>query len=187
MPGNHEYVTPHAWPVLRVLRRTGGRTDRERATTASRSATGTPSRSTAIFAVGPGSAQATWLRTDLASSRARCTIAYWHHPLFTSGPNGDTQSMREFWRILYDARRGYRAQRARAHVRAIRAAESRWPYRSGERHPAVRRRNRRRVSLSAEDAAPEQRETNQLVWRAETDAVLRSISVGIRSGRRRPD
>ena len=40
-------------------------------------------------AVGSGSAQATWLRTDLASSRARCTIAYWHHPLFTSGPNGD--------------------------------------------------------------------------------------------------
>ena len=24
------------------------------------------------------------------TSRARCTIAYWHHPLFTSGPDGDT-------------------------------------------------------------------------------------------------
>jgi acid phosphatase type 7 len=55
-------------------------------------------------AVGPTSAQAAWLRSDLASTRARCTLAYWHHPLFTSGPNGDTQSMREFWRILYDAR-----------------------------------------------------------------------------------
>ena len=54
-------------------------------------------------AVGSTSPQAAWLRSDLASSRARCTLAYWHHPLFTSGPNGDTQSMREFWRILYDA------------------------------------------------------------------------------------
>src|SRR5207342_1428993 len=54
-------------------------------------------------AVGSSSAQAAWLRSDLASSRARCTIAYWHHPLFTSGPNGDTQSVRELWRILYDA------------------------------------------------------------------------------------
>ena len=55
-------------------------------------------------AVGSTSPQAAWLRSDLESSRARCTLAYWHHPLFTSGPNGDTQSMREFWRILYDAR-----------------------------------------------------------------------------------
>lgn len=54
-------------------------------------------------AVGSTSPQGAWLRSDLASSRARCTLAYWHHPLFTSGPNGDTQSMREFWRILYDA------------------------------------------------------------------------------------
>jgi acid phosphatase type 7 len=53
--------------------------------------------------VGPGSTQAAWLRTDLAASRARCTLAYWHHPLFTSGSNGDTPAMREFWRILYDA------------------------------------------------------------------------------------
>ena len=30
-------------------------------------------------------------------------MAYWHHPLFTSGPDGDTPAMREFWRILYDA------------------------------------------------------------------------------------
>ena len=55
------------------------------------------------IAVGPGSAQATWLRADLASSRAKCTVAYWHHPLFTSGPNGDVVAMREFWRQLYDA------------------------------------------------------------------------------------
>ena len=52
--------------------------------------------------VSSGSGQAAWLRNDLMTSRARCTIAYWHHPLFTSGPDGDTQSMRELWRILFE-------------------------------------------------------------------------------------
>ena len=55
------------------------------------------------IAVGPGSAQATWLRNDLAASRAKCVVAFWHHPLFTSGPNGDSPALREFWRLLYDA------------------------------------------------------------------------------------
>ncbi|HEY9464725.1 MAG TPA: metallophosphoesterase [Vicinamibacterales bacterium] len=52
--------------------------------------------------VGAGSGQAAWLRNDLMTNRARCTIAYWHHPLFTSGPDGDTQAMRDLWRILYE-------------------------------------------------------------------------------------
>ncbi len=55
------------------------------------------------IAVGSGSAQAAWLRSDLSSSRARCTVVYWHHPLFTSGPDGSSPQMRDFWRILYDA------------------------------------------------------------------------------------
>ena len=49
------------------------------------------------------SVQGQWLRADLASSPSKCTIAYWHHPLFTSGPDGDSEEMRDFWRILYEA------------------------------------------------------------------------------------
>ena len=49
------------------------------------------------------SAQGQWLKSDLATSQTRCTIAYWHHPLFTSGPNGSQTFMRDFWRILYNA------------------------------------------------------------------------------------
>src|SRR5206468_9191272 len=37
-------------------------------------------------AAADGSAQAQWLRADLAAARGACTIAYWHHPLFSSGP-----------------------------------------------------------------------------------------------------
>jgi hypothetical protein len=49
-----------------------------------------------------GSAQEQWLRTDLAASNARCTLAYWHHPLFSSGLHGNHAFMRDIWRALYD-------------------------------------------------------------------------------------
>jgi hypothetical protein len=53
--------------------------------------------------VSSGSAQAQWLRADLAMHPSKCTLAYWHHPLFTSGPDGENAPMRDIWRILYDA------------------------------------------------------------------------------------
>lgn len=50
-----------------------------------------------------GGAQEGWLRSDLAGARTRCTLAYWHHPLFSSGLNGDNPYMRGMYRVLYDA------------------------------------------------------------------------------------
>jgi hypothetical protein len=50
-----------------------------------------------------GSPQATWLREDLASHASDCILAYWHMPLFSSGPHGGSPEMKEAWRILYDA------------------------------------------------------------------------------------
>lgn len=55
------------------------------------------------IAVGSRSPQAEWLRRDLQAHPARCTVAYFHHPLFTSGPNGPTPSMRDIWGILHEA------------------------------------------------------------------------------------
>lgn len=53
--------------------------------------------------VGAGSEQLLWLDDDLRSSTAKCTLAYWHHPLFTSGPSaGSGGRVRELWKILYD-------------------------------------------------------------------------------------
>jgi hypothetical protein len=52
--------------------------------------------------VGRASAQAAWLKADLAANDAKCTIAYWHFPLFSSSKHGNIEQMREFWRILYD-------------------------------------------------------------------------------------
>lgn len=52
---------------------------------------------------GPGSPQAEWLKATLAQNPVPCTAAIWHHPLFTSGPNGGNPSTRELWRILHQA------------------------------------------------------------------------------------
>lgn len=52
--------------------------------------------------VGPGSAQLQWLRSELGFTRSKCTMVYWHKPLFSSGPNGAYRDMREIWRVLYE-------------------------------------------------------------------------------------
>jgi hypothetical protein len=48
-----------------------------------------------------GSAQYDWLKSDLQSSTATCTLAFWHEPLFSSGPHGPQPLVRPFWRLLY--------------------------------------------------------------------------------------
>ena len=49
-----------------------------------------------------GSPQEQWLRADLAAHPARCTLAYWHHPRFSSGSHGDANFMRAIWQALYE-------------------------------------------------------------------------------------
>lgn len=51
---------------------------------------------------GAGSPEETWLRQDLASHANQCTLAYWHHPRFSSGSHGNDTEFDAFWRALYD-------------------------------------------------------------------------------------
>lgn len=51
---------------------------------------------------GLRSRQIRWLRRDLTRNRARCTVAYFHHPLFSSGRGTETNAVRAFWRVLYN-------------------------------------------------------------------------------------
>src|SRR5918997_670846 len=48
------------------------------------------------------SAQGRWLRRDLAQHPARCTLAYFHHPLHASGRGLDTPKVRIFWKKLHN-------------------------------------------------------------------------------------
>ncbi len=50
-----------------------------------------------------GSAQETWLKSDLAAHPTECTLAYWHHPRWSSGMHGSNTSTSAFWNDLYAA------------------------------------------------------------------------------------
>jgi calcineurin-like phosphoesterase family protein len=51
---------------------------------------------------GPGSGQLTWLRTELSTTRAQCTLVYWHRGLFSSGPDGNQADTRILWTTLIE-------------------------------------------------------------------------------------
>jgi acid phosphatase type 7 len=52
----------------------------------------------------PGSPQETWLAADLAAHPARCTLAYWHQPRFSSGSgHGNDPDVQPLWEDLYTA------------------------------------------------------------------------------------
>jgi acid phosphatase type 7 len=50
------------------------------------------------------SAQLEWLKSTLAQNTAHCTLAYWHHPVFSSGSHGNEDIMLPAWRMLADAK-----------------------------------------------------------------------------------
>jgi hypothetical protein len=51
----------------------------------------------------PGSPQERWLREDLASRNTACSLAYFHHPRFTSGVHGNSVEVTALWQALYEA------------------------------------------------------------------------------------
>jgi acid phosphatase type 7 len=50
-----------------------------------------------------GGEQEQWLRGDLAAHADSCKLAYWHHPRFSSGHDGDNLSVQPLWEALYEA------------------------------------------------------------------------------------
>ena len=51
-----------------------------------------------------GSPQWRWLQADLTSHPTRCTLAYWHHPRFSSGEHGSNVAYAPFWDLLARAK-----------------------------------------------------------------------------------
>jgi hypothetical protein len=52
--------------------------------------------SAVVGGCAPGSPQEQWLKADLAAHSNACTLAYWHHPRFSSGIHGDHASVAPF-------------------------------------------------------------------------------------------
>ena len=100
-PGNHEYATAGAIPYFEYFGFNAGFSgqgyysfDLGAWHVISLNSEVAPTRN---------SPQGAWLEADLEANTAKCTLAYWHKPLFSSGPNGDHPHMRPFWTMLYEA------------------------------------------------------------------------------------
>jgi len=101
-PGNHEYQSPGALPYFDYFGdRAGPRGPGFYSYTLGNWHVVSLNSNVPVT---PGSEQMLWLRQDLEASRGtRCSLAYWHHPLFTSGPSaGSNGLMREVWRLLFE-------------------------------------------------------------------------------------
>jgi acid phosphatase type 7 len=56
-----------------------------------------------VVSCAAGSVQERWLRADLAANPARCTLVYWHHPLFSSGgEHGNNPGMAALYQAADD-------------------------------------------------------------------------------------
>jgi calcineurin-like phosphoesterase family protein len=57
----------------------------------------------ATVSCGSGSTQEKWLRADLAAHPTACTLAFWHHPRYSSGHDGSHVTLGAFWSDLHAA------------------------------------------------------------------------------------
>jgi acid phosphatase type 7 len=57
---------------------------------------------TGAFSDAERTAQEEWLKKELTGNPKPCTVAYWHHPRFSSGWHGTDGKLGSLWRILYD-------------------------------------------------------------------------------------
>ena len=60
------------------------------------------SNCTPVGGCDQGDPQVEWLEADLAAHQTDCTLAYFHHPLFTSRADSQDSSSQTFWQVLYE-------------------------------------------------------------------------------------
>jgi len=104
-PGNHEYHTKGALPYFQYFGAAAGEPGKAYYSyeLGGWHIISLDSDCSDIGGCGAGSREEQWLRQDLASHPSKCTVAYWHHPLFSSGQHGNSFEMRAFWQDLYHA------------------------------------------------------------------------------------
>jgi hypothetical protein len=104
-PGNHEYGAPGAAPYFAYFGANAGPAGRGYYTY--RKGTWQVFSLNSNTESGDRRAQVDWLERELgASGASQCSIAYFHHPLFSSGSHGVVPPMpvvADVWRALYSA------------------------------------------------------------------------------------
>jgi hypothetical protein len=111
VPGNHEYFTPGASGYFDYFNGVGA--DSGRAGKRGRGyysfnlgawhIVALNSNCPEIGGCNARSAQAAWLREDLRSNRAKCTLVFSHSPRFSSGSHGSDPLMRDLFQIMHEA------------------------------------------------------------------------------------
>ena len=106
-PGNHDYETPEAGGYFAYFGAAAGPADRGYYSydLGSWHVVALNSNCGAVGGCHAGSPQEQWVRSDLAAAAAtQCTVAYWHHPRFTSGAvHPNATFMRPIFQALYDS------------------------------------------------------------------------------------
>lgn len=98
-PGNHEYDSPGAEPYFQYFGPLAG--PHGLGYYSYRVGSWQVISLNSELGTAPGSPQLDWLRTELSRQQVRCTVAYIHRPLYSSGQHGDQPQVREVWRVLY--------------------------------------------------------------------------------------
>jgi len=110
VPGNHEYQDTSARGYFDYFNGTGAFTgvagDRDRGYYSYDFGgwhfVALNSNCASIRGCGTNSPQEVWLREDLRRNQLPCTLAYAHHPRFSSGINGSSANLTALWQTLYD-------------------------------------------------------------------------------------
>ena len=103
-PGNHEYYTKDAAPYFAYFGARAGR-----GYYSLRLGHWLIVSLDSNLAPAPHAAQLAWLKGELEkhaspdSAVKPCTLAFWHHPLYSSGGHGSMPKMRDAWAILHAA------------------------------------------------------------------------------------
>ncbi|MDF3036156.1 MAG: alkaline phosphatase [Paucimonas sp.] len=100
-PGNHEYYTPGAAGYYQYFGETAG--PLRRGYYSFNLGTWHIVSLNSNLKAERYAEQLEWLANDLAQHPSRCTLAYWHHPYFSSGGHGNHPFMSQVWRTLESA------------------------------------------------------------------------------------
>jgi hypothetical protein len=105
VPGNHEYESPGASPYFDYFGAAAGPRGRGYYSfTAGGWLILMLNSNEADAPATRGSPQWEFVRSELERQSTPCTMAVWHHPLFTSGPGRNNGQMRDIWSLLETAR-----------------------------------------------------------------------------------
>jgi acid phosphatase type 7 len=103
--GNHEYYTKDAAPYYQYFGKAAGEPTKGYYSynIGSWHIIALNSNCEEVGGCQAGSPQEQWLQQDLAKHTNACTLAYWHHPRFSSGAHGNNEDLDAFWQALYQA------------------------------------------------------------------------------------